>query len=105
MRYELRFVPEAHEEWPGLDGSVKAPFKSALQKRLVTPRMPGAERRSPFIDGYKIRLRGIGYRLLYLVRDCENPPDIVVLTVGRHDGGIYEAAAASWEEGRTLEGD
>ncbi|MFL9991777.1 type II toxin-antitoxin system RelE/ParE family toxin [Paraburkholderia sediminicola] len=105
MAHELRFVPEALEDWADLDGSVKALFKNALKKRLLTPRLPGAELRSPLVDCYKIKLRGIGYRLVYLVRDNENPPDIVVLAVGRRDGGIYEAAAASWAEERAHERD
>ncbi|WP_197500252.1 type II toxin-antitoxin system RelE family toxin [Caballeronia udeis] len=72
---------------------------------MLTPRVPGAELRSPLVDCHKIKLRGVGYRLLYLVRDSENPPDIVVLAVGRRDGGNYEAAAAAWEEGQGLQGD
>ena len=98
-------MPEALVDWADLDGSVKALFKNGLKKRLLTPRVPGAELRAPLVDCYKIKLRGVGYRLVYLVRDSENPPDIVVLAVGRRDGGIYEAAAAAWEEGRSLEED
>lgn len=105
MAHELRFVPEALEDWADLDGSVKALFKSGLKKRLLTPRVPGTELRAPLVDCYKIKLRGVGYRLVYLVRDSENPPDIVVLAVGRRDGGIYEAAATAWEEGRGLQED
>jgi mRNA interferase RelE/StbE len=105
MAHELRFVPEALEDWADLDGAVKALFKNALKKRLQTPRLPGAELRPPLVDCYKIKLRGVGYRLVYLVRDGETPPDIVVLAVGRRDGGIYEAAAAAWEGGRDLEAD
>lgn len=105
MAYELRFVPEALVDWADLDGSVKALFKNGLKKRLLTPRVPGAELRAPLVDCYKIKLRGVGYRLVYLVRDSENSPDIVVLAVGRRDGGIYEAAAAAWDEGRSLQED
>ncbi|MEW6341758.1 MAG: type II toxin-antitoxin system RelE/ParE family toxin [Paraburkholderia sp.] len=105
MPYELRFIPEALEDWVGLDGSIKALFKTALKKRLENPRVPGAELRSPLTDCYKIKLRGVGYRLVYLVRDSRDPPDLVVLAAGRRDGGIYEAAAAAWEEAQTLQGD
>jgi mRNA interferase RelE/StbE len=103
MAHELRFVPEALEDWADLDGSVKTLFKSGLMKRLITPRVPGAELRSPLVDCYKIKLRGVGYRLVYLVRDEVDPPDIVVLAVGRRDGGIYEAAAQAWAEGKNIE--
>ena len=103
MTHELYFLPEALVEWNGLDGSIKALFKSGLKKRLVTPRVPGSALRPPLIDCYKIKIRGVGYRLVYLVRDDETPPDIVVLAMGRRDGGIYEAAASAWEEGRNLQ--
>ncbi|MDB5787875.1 type II toxin-antitoxin system RelE/ParE family toxin [Caballeronia mineralivorans] len=103
MTRELYFLPEALVEWNDLDGSIKALFKSGLKKRLVTPRVPGSALRPPLIDCYKIKLRGVGYRLVYLVRDDETPPDIVVLAMGRRDGGIYEAAASAWEEGRNLQ--
>ncbi|GJH12078.1 type II toxin-antitoxin system RelE/ParE family toxin [Caballeronia novacaledonica] len=102
MTYGLLFVPDALKEWAELDGSVKALFKQALRKRLQTPRVPGSELRSPLVDCYKVKLRGVGYRLVYLVRDDEADPDIVVLAVGRRDGGIYEAAAAAWERGQRL---
>jgi mRNA interferase RelE/StbE len=102
MPHILRFVPEALEDWTSLDGSVKSVFKAGLKKRLVTPRIPSAELRPPLVDCYKIKLRGVGYRLVYLVRDGEDPPDIVVIAVGRRDGGIYEAAAAMWQEGRCI---
>ena len=74
MAYELLFVPEALEDWAGLDGSLKALFKRALRKRLKTPRVPGSELRSPLSDCFKIKLRGVGYRLVYLVRDDEADP-------------------------------
>ncbi|BAO87985.1 type II toxin-antitoxin system RelE family toxin [Caballeronia cordobensis] len=102
MLHELLFVPEALQDWAELDGSVKALFKQALKKRLLTPRVPGSQLRPPLGDCYKIKLRGVGYRLVYLVRDHDATPDIVVLAVGRRDGGIYEAAAAVWDSGQNL---
>ena len=72
MAHELLFVPEALEYWADLDGSVKALFKNALKKRLLTPRLPGAELRytldgSGFWqnalsnwDDYDLRLTGGG---------------------------------------------
>lgn len=99
MAHDLKFVPQALAEWKKFDGSIKELFKKTLAKRLQTPRAPGAELRAPLVDCYKIKLRGVGYRLVYLVRDQHDPPDIVVLTVGRRDGGVYEAAAKAWESG------
>jgi mRNA interferase RelE/StbE len=105
MAHELYFLPEALEEWGKLDGSIKKPLKNALEKRLETPRMPGSELNAPLHDCYKIKLLRAGYRLVYLVRDTQQPPDIVVLVVGRRDGGIYEAAAQAWSEGLTFDPD
>src|SRR3546814_11064659 len=93
MAYKLFFLPDARSEWDGLDGSVKKLFKTTLKKRLETPRLPGAQLHAPLLDCYKIKLRGVGYRLVYLVRDEGEVPNIVVLTVGRSYGGIYEDAA------------
>lgn len=99
MACTLFFLPDARSEWDNLDGSIKKLFKTALKTRLETPRVPGAQLRAPLLDCYKIKLRGLGYRLVYLVRDGDEAPSIVVLTVGRRDGGIYEAAAAAFEAG------
>lgn len=100
MAYKLFFLPEARTEWDALDGSIKVLFKNALKKRVNTPRVPGAQLRAPLVDCYKIKLRGIGYRLVYLVRDNDEVPNIVVLAVGRRDGGVYEAAAAAFDASR-----
>lgn len=104
MAYGLFFLPQARQEWDDLDGSLKALFKAALKKRLETPHLPGSQLRPPLVDCYKIKLRGIGYRLVYLVREETDalPANIVVLTAGRRDGGIYEAAAAALEAGKSL---
>lgn len=96
-------MPEVLEDWSNIDGPVKVLFKNALKKRILTPRVPGAELRQPLIECYKIKLRGVGYRLVYLVRDDTVPPDIVVLAGGRRDGGIYEMAAQAWDEGKGIE--
>ncbi len=40
MSYELALLPQAAQEWKGLDGSVKQIFKKQLQKCLETPRIP-----------------------------------------------------------------
>ena len=41
--YRLKFLPEALAEWNALDGSVKEVLRKALKKRLIQPRLPGAE--------------------------------------------------------------
>ncbi len=82
MIYELGFVDEALAEWRKLDGSVREQFKNKLAERLDAPRVPAA-RLSGHPDRYKIKLRSVGYRLFYEVRDEELI--VVVVAVGKRE--------------------
>ncbi|MDO8788624.1 MAG: type II toxin-antitoxin system RelE/ParE family toxin [Sulfuritalea sp.] len=90
MSYKLRFHELALAEWKRLDGSVREPLKKKLEERLDNPRVPAAAL-SGMADCYKIKLRQIGYRLVYRVDD-----DVVFVTVigvGKRDKQkVYEAA-------------
>ena len=90
MSYELAFTEEAKSEWDKLDNTVRSQFKKKLQSVLEEPHIPANALRS--MSGcYKIKLRTVGYRLVYQVDD-----EIVlveVITVGRRDSRIYEKAA------------
>jgi len=91
MRFELRFKQEALAEWQRLDGSVRAQFKKKLAERLDQPRVP-ASKLSGHPDRYKIKLRSVGYRLVYEVRDTEVV--VVVIAVGKRErNAVYVAAA------------
>lgn len=83
MIYELGFTPSAKKEWDKLDNSVKQMFKKALAKRLVNPIVPASKLRDLPIDCYKIKLRTIGYRLIYTIED--NVLVLLVLTINRRD--------------------
>ena len=90
MTYELGFVDEALAEWRKLDGSIREQFKKKLAERLVAPRVPAAKL-SGHPDRYKIKLRSVGYRLVYEVRD--GALIVVVIAVGRRDrNAVYKAA-------------
>jgi mRNA interferase RelE/StbE len=86
-------MPEALEEWQRLDGSVKAPLKKLLAKRLDNPHVPGGELHGPLAGCYKIKLRQQGVRLVYSVED-----DCLIVTViaidKREDGVVYESSLA-----------
>jgi len=57
----------------------------------VMPRIPQA-RLSGQQDRYKIKLRSVGYRLVYEVRD--NELIVVVVAVGKRErNAVYKAAA------------
>ena len=66
--YKLRFHTLALAEWKKLDGSVRAQFKKKLEERLLTPRVASAAL-SSMPDGYRIKLRAAGDRLVYRVDD------------------------------------
>jgi mRNA interferase RelE/StbE len=91
MSYELGFHPDALEEWGKLDKPVRDQFKKKLGERLLNPRVP-ASRLSGQKDRFKIKLRNIGYRLVYEVRDTELV--VVVVAVGKRErNAAYKAAA------------
>ena len=82
MSFELGFLEEALKEWKELEASIQTQFKSKLQERLESPRVPSAKLRS-HQHRYKIKLRSVGYRLVYEVRD--NELIIIVIAVGRRE--------------------
>lgn len=91
MTFELGFVEDALKEWSKLDATIREQFKSRLAERLVNPRIPSAQLSSQK-DRYKIKLRAIGYRLVYEVRD--EKLIVVVVAVGkRNRNAVYKAAA------------
>lgn len=91
MNYELEFHPDALEEWGKLDRSVRDQFKKKLGERLVNPRVP-ASKLSGQKDRFKIKLRNVGYRLVYEVRDTKLV--VLVVAVGRRErNAVYKAAA------------
>lgn len=90
MSYELGFLDEALGEWRKLDGSIREQFKKKLAERLDNPRVPSAKL-SGHPDRYKVKLRSIGYRLVYEVRD--NQLVVVVVAMGKRErNAVYQAA-------------
>jgi mRNA interferase RelE/StbE len=89
--FELGFLDEALKEWAKLDGVTREQFKAKLAERLIAPRVPSAKLNGSK-DRYKIKLRSIGYRLVYEVRDRE--VIVVVVAVGKRErNAVYKAAA------------
>lgn len=90
MTYELEFLEAALAEWHRLDGSVRAQFKKKLAERLAEPRLPSAKL-SGHPDRYKIKLRSIGYRLVYEVQDARLV--VLVVAIGKRDkNAVYRTA-------------
>lgn len=91
MSYELGFHLEALSEWRKLDASLREVFKKKLEERLLNPHVPTA-RLSGRPNRYKIKLRSVGYRLVYEVRD--NELIVVVVAVGKRErNAVYKAAS------------
>ena len=81
--YNLEFHELALKEWKKLDGSIKAQFQNALSKRLKTPHVPSARLRGDLQNTYKIKLRDVGYRLVYEVIDQKLV--VMVIAIGKRD--------------------
>lgn len=90
MSFELEFLEGALNEWKRLDGPVRDQFKKKLAERLAEPRIPSAKLFG-HPDRYKIKLRTIGYRLVYEVLDKRLI--VLVIAVGRRDrNAVYRTA-------------
>jgi mRNA interferase RelE/StbE len=89
--FNLEFHVLALKEWQKLDKSVKEQFKKQLQKRLINPRVASAKLHGDLDNFYKIKLRTLGYRLVYEVIDHKLV--VLVIAVGkRNQDSVYRKA-------------
>lgn len=90
MTYKLEFKKSALKEWEKLGNTIKDQFKKKLKERLDNPHVPSAAL-SGAKDIYKIKLRQLGYRLVYSVED--KTITVTVIAVGKRDRNeIYDIA-------------
>ncbi|NOL48838.1 type II toxin-antitoxin system RelE family toxin [Pelistega europaea] len=83
MTYNLVFTQSAQKEWQSLDNTVKTAFKKKLTKVLEMPHIE-KNRLSGYAGfRYKIKLRTVGYRLLYEVID--DTVTVEVIAIGKRD--------------------
>lgn len=88
MIYKLKFTKYSNKEWEKLNSTIKEQFKKKLKERLENPKVP-KDKLSGFENIYKIKLRSVGYRLAYEVKDQEVV--VLVLSVGKRENDkIYE---------------
>lgn len=92
MSYKLRFHQLAWVEWQKLDNSIRAPLKKKLLERLENPYVL-ASALSGMENCYKIKLKSIGYRLVYRVD--EEIVYVTVIAVGKRDKEKVYLAAPS----------
>ena len=82
MTYSLDFHPEALNEWGKLNATTRTHFKKKLKERLENPKVP-KDKLSGYKNVYKIKLRSVGFRLVYEVQDAEIV--VLVLSVGKRE--------------------
>ncbi len=82
MSYELKFMPQALKEYRKLDSGIKEQFKKKLSQRLQNPKVP-KDKLSGYENIYKIKLKKLGYRLAYEVKESEIT--VLVLAVGKRE--------------------
>ena len=90
MSYSLEFVESALKEWRKLAPAIREQMKSKLRERLENPHVPAA-RLHGLPDCYKIKLRTVGYRLVYRVDD--RVVVVTVIAVGKRDKGLVYSLA------------
>jgi mRNA interferase RelE/StbE len=90
MTYELEFKKSALKEWNKLGQPIKDQFKKKLKERLENPHVPSAAL-TDAANQYKIKLRQLGYRLVYCVED--KTVTVTVIAVGKRDRNeVYDLA-------------
>jgi mRNA interferase RelE/StbE len=90
MTYELEFKKTALKEWKKLGSTVQQQFKKKLGEVLENPHIQNAKL-SGANELYKIKLRQVGYRLVYEVND--SIITVTVISVGKRDKGkVYKVA-------------
>lgn len=89
--YELEFHLLAQKEWRKLDASIREQFKKQIEKRLIQPHVPSARLSAELSNCYKIKLKSLGYRLVYEVID--HKLIIFVIAVGRRENASAYTSA------------
>jgi len=90
MIYELAFLEPALKEWQERDRNIRDQFKKQLAERLGNRHVPAAEL-SGAANRYKIKLRSIGYRLVYEVRDEQLV--VIAVAIGKRErNAVYKTA-------------
>ena len=89
MIYSLEFHPKALKEWKSLNQSIKEQLQKKLKKRLQKPKVI-KDKLSGFENVYKIKLKTVGYRLAYEVKESEIV--VYVISVGKRENNkVYDA--------------
>jgi mRNA interferase RelE/StbE len=82
MTYELAFKKLALKEWKKLAPDIREQFRKKLKERLKSPMAEGSKL-SGGDQMYKIKLRNLGYPLVYKVE--KKKITVTVLAVGKRE--------------------
>lgn len=82
MTYELAFKKTALSEWKKLGSTIREQFKKKLAEVIENPHIQSAKL-SGANELYKIKLRQVGYRLVYEVND--SIVTVTVISVGKRN--------------------
>ncbi len=89
-KYALEFNAQALREWGRLGNTIQLQFAKKLKERLDNPRVE-ADKLRDMSNCYKIKLRSIGYRLVYEVIDSRLV--VTVIAVGKRERSrVYGSA-------------
>jgi mRNA interferase RelE/StbE len=90
--FSLEFHVLALKEWQKLDNTVREQFKKQLEKRILNPKVASAKLNGELDNFYKIKLRTVGFRLVYEVIDHRLV--ILVIAIGkRNQDDVYRQAS------------
>lgn len=89
-KYVLEFNAQALKEWGKLGNTIQLQFAKKLKERLENPKVD-ADKLRDMPNCYKIKLRSIGYRLVYEVIDSRLV--VTVIAVGKRERNkVYGSA-------------
>lgn len=81
--YKVVVAKESVKDWYNLDHSIQLLFKKKLKKLIYNPICPKNRLHGDLTNCYKIKLRRIGYRLVYEVR--QDTVFLIIWAVGKRD--------------------
>lgn len=91
MAHRIEIHPKAAKEFKKAGRQIVDQALDKLQERLNNPRVQADDALHNMKDCYKIKLRSVGYRLVYQVQD--DRVVILILALGRRDKSkVYEDA-------------
>jgi mRNA interferase RelE/StbE len=90
MKYEIDFLASALKEWKRLDANTREQFRKKLKERCENPRIPSVKLHDAK-NRYKIKLKSVGYRLVYEVEDDRLV--VLVIAVGKRERSEVYAVA------------